>query len=980
MMNSVDKLDAIEKLIGYSGLERAKAKDYLERCHWNVQNAYTMYKKTKMASSGFIPPTPMSSNTYSTAGITQRYPVPGTTPVTMVTHGPPVGFARPTSYRMMPQGEGLGTVVTGMGPAVGDTHPAFLQQQYVPKFPVEKASERIIPIQIENQSQVSNRPSISMVTRPNRPSPPPYQAPVNPARTAGGIRVDALPKSQSCPVPTRNDPVWDPKDAYNDSYTPAAKTGFMNTDRILTESGNRTSQNLVRVDDVKPAQSLVRAEDVKPLDNGCLNTPKIAAGSTSPKILKRGISKISENSFLVDQERQNVLHDIVEDCHDNMYVQTFLLPDISGYSDDFRDFLEKDLIELSTLVSLEQAGRLNWWAELGVCQRLMPMATSGDGNCLLHAASLAMWGIHDRQLMLRKALYDTLTKKFYSNALYRRWRLQQTQTHKQAGLIFTEAEWKTEWDNVLRLASTTPRTLPGSAPRSNSCCDSMLTQQNSSSTMPEANSDSPIVYESLEEFHVFVLAHVIQRPIIVVADTILRDASGEAMAPIPFGGIYLPLECEAAHCYRSPLLLTYDAAHFSALVPMESQRSEEDKNSALPVAIPIVSSELKILPLHFAIDPGSFYNWEKNQGEFMMPEEQKINILKRYMDLERLPISGSLLDSGSDKNSTGSYESDDGLTEKGKKEKKRGNSVSKQFGSFGKSVGKKLKNLGKGGSGKDEKKSSRNSSSQNSKIPLTISALAENEQQSLWCCRLVTQKSVTHQKMIDNYLCDASERFKADLAGNKIKHKESSSNVGHRVQCVTQGCSLFGTVETSYLCSKCYADQKKVIIDQEKDRLKEFEHNKHHKHKDEVDGTKIGKSKFYDMKNGEVQTSEVSAKSTQSIQPPVAVNIGSQSKVPVPNSQQKGPVPSSLSKIPISTPGVPQARPLTRTPSPDYDNVEYKSAGTVKPSVSMVPSHSVSNYGAQRCMNEDCAFYGNDKYDGFCSSCFKEKQKLQKLV
>ncbi|KAH3842313.1 hypothetical protein DPMN_115810, partial [Dreissena polymorpha] len=388
MMNSVDKLDAIEKLIGYSGLERAKAKDYLERCHWNVQNAYTMYKKTKMASSGFIPPTPMSSNTYSTAGITQRYPVPGTTPVTMVTHGPPVGFARPTNYRMMPQGEGLGTVVTGMGPAVGDTHPAFLQQQYVPKFPVEKASERIIPIQIENQSQVSNRPSISMVTRPNRPSPPPYQALVNPARTAGGIRVEALPKSQSCPVPTRNDPVWDPKDAYNDSYTPAAKTGFMNTDRILTESGNRTSQNLVRVDDVKPAQSLVRAEDVKPLDNGCLNSPKIAAGSTSPKILKRGISKISENSFLVDQERQNVLHDIVEDCHDNMYVQTFLLPDISGYSDDFRDFLEKDLIELSTLVSLEQAGRLNWWAELGVCQRLMPMATSGDGNCLLHAASL----------------------------------------------------------------------------------------------------------------------------------------------------------------------------------------------------------------------------------------------------------------------------------------------------------------------------------------------------------------------------------------------------------------------------------------------------------------------------------------------------------------------------------------------------------------------------------------------------------------
>ncbi len=39
-------------------------------------------------------------------------------------------------------------------------------------------------------------------------------------------------------------------------------------------------------------------------------------------------------------------------------------------------------------------------------------------------------------------------------------------------------------------------------------------------------SDEP-VYESLEEFHVFVLAHVLRRPIVVVADTMLRDSGGE---------------------------------------------------------------------------------------------------------------------------------------------------------------------------------------------------------------------------------------------------------------------------------------------------------------------------------------------------------------------------------------------------------------------------------------------------------------------
>jgi len=35
---------------------------------------------------------------------------------------------------------------------------------------------------------------------------------------------------------------------------------------------------------------------------------------------------------------------------------TFILPDITHYPDDFRTFLHKDLIETTTLVSLEQAG------------------------------------------------------------------------------------------------------------------------------------------------------------------------------------------------------------------------------------------------------------------------------------------------------------------------------------------------------------------------------------------------------------------------------------------------------------------------------------------------------------------------------------------------------------------------------------------------------------------------------------------------
>lgn len=49
--------------------------------------------------------------------------------------------------------------------------------------------------------------------------------------------------------------------------------------------------------------------------------------------------------------------------------------------------------------------------------------------------------------------------------------------------------------------------------------------------------------------------------------------NGEALAPIQFGGIYLPLECYPCDCHRSPLLLAYDGGHFSALVAMEIPNS-----------------------------------------------------------------------------------------------------------------------------------------------------------------------------------------------------------------------------------------------------------------------------------------------------------------------------------------------------------------------------------------------------------------------
>jgi len=78
----------------------------------------------------------------------------------------------------------------------------------------------------------------------------------------------------------------------------------------------------------------------------------------------------------------------------HVFIQDKLIPYtkiiiFSIFVDEFRQFLENELIDTSMSVSLQEASRLNWWTCLEEgCEKLWPLSTTGDGNCLLHAASL----------------------------------------------------------------------------------------------------------------------------------------------------------------------------------------------------------------------------------------------------------------------------------------------------------------------------------------------------------------------------------------------------------------------------------------------------------------------------------------------------------------------------------------------------------------------------------------------------------------
>ncbi|XP_062897864.1 OTU domain-containing protein 7B isoform X1 [Mobula hypostoma] len=540
------------------------------------------------------------------------------------------------------------------------------------------------------------------------------------------------------------------------------------------------------------------------------------------KRLARGISHAS--SSIVSLARSHMSSNGSSEHSLETPVCTFQLPDLTVYREQFRSFIERDLIEQSMLVALEQAGRLNWWAHVDAgCQRLLPLATTGDGNCLLHAASLGMWGFHDRDLMLRKALYTTMGKGAEKEALKRRWRWQQTQQNKESGLVYTEEEWQKEWNELIKLASSQPRVHYSG--NGNGCTGRLTT-----ATFPalnSADSSEEPVYESLEEFHVFVLAHVLRRPIVVVADTMLRDSGGEAFAPIPFGGIYLPLEIPASKCHHLPLVLAYDQAHFSALVSMEQQ--EPNKEQAV---IPLTDSEHNLLPVHFAVDPGKDWEWGRDDNDEVrlasvtVSLEAKLHLLHSYMNVTwiqvacepRAPLaqpespsasggddSRSVAESDreSDKESVGSG-SNGGSSGGGggggrdkcrrDKETRRAESVANKLGSFGKSLGSKLRrNMGfmhgkggraggqdkarKKGSLKSQKAAGKEGSPPGSGTGTDSGPCTSDVQLSLSILRAAMQGerkfiltgllSASHrhpfqEEMIQRYLSDAEGRFLAE--------------------------------------------------------------------------------------------------------------------------------------------------------------------------------------------------------------------------
>ena len=359
------------------------------------------------------------------------------------------------------------------------------------------------------------------------------------------------------------------------------------------------------------------------------------------------------------------------------------------------------------------------------------------------------------------------------------------------GLCFTPDEWKDEWEGIVRLASDKPRGQKKAplTPRKISKQYSIATSSIHDELLKRTDSEGSDSFDSLEEFHVLALAHVLRRPIIVISDTMLRDLEGQPLQPIHFGGIYLPIECDPAKCYKYPLVLGYDSGHFAALVPAEGEDVGTNKIT-LSSSVPLTNSDIDLLPLQFITDPGETWLLTSDDSKKKkLPElskQEKLHILSKYLHIVKVtrPNERQSILPAFQANVPEEFELDaSDLGSFFRKKSKEGKQIiSKAF--------ENITTLMSGHSNLSKSKTSPKLTRKASYKPLYAAKLD------------LVNRPKYFDDMINNYIKGARKRLQ--------EQNNTPKAVSSRMQCATPGCTFYGSPESNYLCSKCYGYQQEM--------------------------------------------------------------------------------------------------------------------------------------------------------------------------
>ncbi|CAF1013214.1 unnamed protein product, partial [Didymodactylos carnosus] len=200
---------------------------------------------------------------------------------------------------------------------------------------------------------------------------------------------------------------------------------------------------------------------------------------------------------------------------------------------------QRYLIDRAMYKLLNDDKIINWSSKV---KKLYPVRTSGNGNCLLHACLIAIAGVHDFDLYLRDRLKQFMEAN--EELLKQRWQIERLRNDQKLGITAENNKLDIEWQEL---------------------CD--LVQYENTEDGPTKD------LHFLEAVHIFSIANMLRRPIIVLSEDVVRNKHGEAISINDIMGIYLPMLSDPTDCIKYPIVISYDRSHFCPLVTCDDETS-----------------------------------------------------------------------------------------------------------------------------------------------------------------------------------------------------------------------------------------------------------------------------------------------------------------------------------------------------------------------------------------------------------------------
>ncbi|CAG5124230.1 unnamed protein product [Candidula unifasciata] len=262
------------------------------------------------------------------------------------------------------------------------------------------------------------------------------------------------------------------------------------------------------------------------------------------------------------------------------------LPCMSTLQPQLRTLYISNVVDEDMKMDLENCHSVNW---LSQAIRLTPVNVPRDGNCLLHAASVAVWGVEDNRNTLRDLMLMTI--KISPNFKKRWW----SQLIKDLqSLKIDESEIiEQEWDDVIRSISDLDSTTKSLA----------------------------VPHRFLEGIHIYIVANILRRPIIVVTNSIVTSVAGHDLQENHIGGVYLPLEWAPIECCKTPIILGYSLNHFCPLLSetqSEFGGSQQEKKDVH--MFPLVASDLSFLLVRYLKNEEELQAWDLINSYLLVEE------------------------------------------------------------------------------------------------------------------------------------------------------------------------------------------------------------------------------------------------------------------------------------------------------------------------------------------------------------------------